>query len=107
MEFELPEKIEVKDHHILEGCQCSPYTCPIALAFWEFLGLNSSNVVSVNTTEVSLYKFMVGWKSIKFGSKVKRWIMKFDLSEELIEVNPIKLVLKKNSSGNQYYDLGE
>ena len=114
MTFKLPEKIEVKDRHILEGCQSDSSNCPISLAFLDALDWdNLTERVSTNCTDIVFHPdsekpFRTKTISrINLNLELAGWIAAYDFSENPMGFNPITVILKKDSKGNPYYALGD
>ena len=114
MTFKLPEKVKVKDHHILEGCQSNSRNCPITLAFLDALDWdNLTEKVFTNTTDIVFHPAPEKPFRIKTISRIHLdrelvgWIAAYDFSQNPMSFNPITVVLKKDSKGYSYYTLGE
>ena len=113
----LPEKIEVEQRHISEGCQSSSYGCPIALAFLEELDWKKSDldkIVAISEESITFYEnsltdnLTTRIESIDIDPEVKSWIRNYDdFSKDPLKSKPITLILKENPLQEQFYTLGK
>ena len=100
MVFKFPEKIEVEERHISEGCQSSPFFCPIALAFYDL-----RKTATVDKKNISIYTDLTTKESINIDTKLQQWIANYDASDEPKKSEPITLILKENQKENRFYTI--